>query len=284
MTMPGPADRRGGFTLVSFHAHPDDEALLTGGTLARVAAEGHRVVVVFATRGEAGSAADRRGLGARRTAEAEVAAAVLGVSRLVFLDYADSGSRTGEGGAGAFSNCDIDEAAGRLAKVLREEGAQVLTIYDVNGGYGHPDHRRVHVVGSRAAFLAGTPVVLEASVPREPLLRGLWLLRFVPGLPQGFSTHSHMRSFLPRQELTHSVDVRGQLQAKRQALKAHASQRTGLPQGRTIGFLLRLPRPIFSAALGHEWFREQGRAGGSLVDDPFHSLRAPERAPRPATR
>jgi LmbE family N-acetylglucosaminyl deacetylase len=277
VTSPTTGDGQLGFTLVSFHAHPDDEALLTGGTLARVAAEGHRVVVVFATRGEAGSADDRRGLGARRTAEAQLAAAVLGVARLVHLDYADSGMQAGDGGARAFSNCDVDEAAGRLAQVLREEGAQVLTIYDANGGYGHPDHRRVHLVGSRAAFLAGTPVVLEASAPREPLLRALSLLRWVPRLPEGFSTRSHKGSFLPREQLTHRVDVRGHLQAKRQALAAHGSQRTG----RTIGFLLHLPRPIFSAALGREWFREQGRLEGSVVDDPFHSLRAPGRTPWP---
>src|SRR6185503_18158817 len=83
------------YTLLAFHAHPDDEALLTSGTLARAAAEGHRVVVVVATDGDLGLAADAYsgdgGLGARRLDELRLSASALGVARLVYLGYADSG-------------------------------------------------------------------------------------------------------------------------------------------------------------------------------------------------
>ena len=155
------------YTLVSFHAHPDDEALLTAGTLARAAAAGHRVVLVVATAGEAGlaSADDLAdgALGKRRTAELERSAAALGCARVEVLGYADSGMADApSGAAGAFALVSVDEAAERLAAILREESADALTIYDPAGGYGHPDHVQVHHVGIRAAEIAGTPLVLEA--------------------------------------------------------------------------------------------------------------------------
>src|SRR5947208_12803701 len=84
--------RAAGYTLVAFHAHPDDEALFTGGTLARCSAEGHRVVVVTATAGELGlTGAGAADLGATRSAELDAAAAALGVARVVHLGYGDSG-------------------------------------------------------------------------------------------------------------------------------------------------------------------------------------------------
>src|SRR4051812_6354414 len=134
-------------TVVSFHAHPDDEAILVGGTLAMAADAGHRVVLVFATRGDLGEVAEGvlapdEALGERRAQEARDAAAVLGAARVAFLPYHDSGM-AGEAtndAAHAFAAADVEEAAGRLAELLREEQADVLTVYDERGGYGHPDH------------------------------------------------------------------------------------------------------------------------------------------------
>ncbi|WP_418189818.1 PIG-L deacetylase family protein [Amycolatopsis orientalis] len=122
-------------TIVAFHAHPDDEALLTGGTLARAAADGHRVVLVTATIG-------MKGADAPRLAELEASAEVLGVARVVHLGYA--GSRHGPilypdpPGWVRFVRASTDEAASRLVGILREEKASVLLSYDRNGGYGHP--------------------------------------------------------------------------------------------------------------------------------------------------
>jgi LmbE family N-acetylglucosaminyl deacetylase len=185
-------------TLVTFHAHPDDEALLTAGTMAKAAATGDRVVLVVATRGEVGDAAAAYragGLGDQRVAETEASVAALGVHRLVFLGYGDSGlDGDGSGLTGAatepFARAGVDEAAERLAEVLREEHADVVTTYDPNGGYGHPDHLQVHRVGRRAAELAGTPVVLEATINRDLMQAGIGLAASLGrDVPPAFSPH-----------------------------------------------------------------------------------------------
>ncbi len=269
------------FTLVSFHAHPDDEALLTGGTLARAAADGHRVVLVTATAGEAGLS-DRTGqhppLGERRRVELAKSAEALGCARWELLDYADSGWDPADGGPGggpeSFSRLDPAGPAARLAEILSGEGADVLTVYDERGGYGHPDHVQVHRVGMLAAELAGTPVVLEATVDRSRLQRVAAVMRWLPGLSRLVPPSRFAGSFVSRAELTHEVDVRRHLGAKRAALAAHASQAGGGRSIRTVALLLRLPGPVLGLALGREWFRERGRpAAADLLDDVFASLR-----------
>jgi len=154
----------------------------------------------------------------------------------------------------------------------------VLTVYDAHGGYGHPDHVQVHRVGVRAAELAGTATVLEATIDRVLLQRVASALRWVPGVGRLVPPDRFGGAFLPRAELTHRVDVRRHLAAKRAALAAHHSQTTGSEPGqspvRTLSLLLRLPRPMLAPALGREWFRERGREqDGPLLDDVFASLR-----------
>ena len=120
-------------TIVSFHAHPDDEALLTGGSLARAAADGHRVVLVVATDGEAGLASSALGPDLRdvRRRELEASARALGCARLVRLCFADSGWHDSRrAGLDVFSRLDVATAAAPLVEILREERADVLTIYD----------------------------------------------------------------------------------------------------------------------------------------------------------
>ncbi len=267
---------RPSYTLVAFHAHPDDEALLTGGTLARAAAEGHRVVLVTATDGALGLAGEEDGRGpglaALRLAELHAAADALGCARVVVLGYADSGLHGESAHPSAFARADVDEAAGRLAAVLREERADVLTIYDANGGYGHPDHVQVHRVGTRAARLAGTPVVLEATVPANAFRLALRVLRLA-GRALGRSAPLGERDiFTDRARITHRVRVRAHLGAKRRALAAHASQRRG--GTRVLEGLLRLPRPIFALALGTEWFAQQDAAPGTRCHDVFSGVRS----------
>lgn len=269
------------FTLVAFHAHPDDEALLTGGTLARAAAEGHRVVIVTATAGEAGLSGSPEGspsLAERRIAELRRSAAALGCARVELLGYPDSGStadRPAEPGTPVgFARLDPREPAERLAALLREERADVLTVYDEHGGYGHPDHVQVHRVGVLAAALAGTPVVLEATVDRALLQRVARVMRWIPGLAGLVPESRFATAYLPRAELTHRVDVRAHLRAKKASLAAHASQTTGGRGVRTVALLLRLPDGLLRRVLGQEWYRERGRAPGhALLDDVFASLR-----------
>ena len=145
-------------TLVCFHAHPDDEVFTTGGIMRLAADAGHRVVLVTATDGSRGESpenilAEGETLAERRENELTRSAQALGVHRIVLLGYPDSGmAGTPENDdPAAFCNADVDSAARKLADVLREENADVLTIYDPNGGYGHPDHIKVHFVGLRAA-------------------------------------------------------------------------------------------------------------------------------------
>jgi LmbE family N-acetylglucosaminyl deacetylase len=266
------------YTLVAFHAHPDDEALLTAGTLARAAAEGHRVVLVVATAGEAGLVEGGRtgpALASRRLAELESSARALGCARVEVLGYADSGMHGEAGGAEAFSRADVDEAAGRLCAVLQEESADVLTIYDPAGGYGHPDHVQVSRVGLRAAELAGTPSVLEATVDRTSLQRALRLVSRLPGIPRDFDPDRFDAAYTERAALTHRVDVRRFAGAKRASMAAHVSQ-AGADEGtRTLAVMLRLPRPLFRLAFGREWYVERGRRPGpQLLDDVFATVRA----------
>lgn len=274
----------GAFCLVSFHAHPDDEALLTGGSLAKAAAAGHRVVLVVATLGERGmtdpGAANSTPLGLRRYRELLRSAAELGCSRVEWLGYQDSGwgdsDATGRGDIDPpFSLVDCEEAAERLAAILRRERADVLTTYDPAGGYGHPDHVQVHRVGARAAELAGTAVVLEATVDRSLLVFAARWLRRMRWLVPGLDLPEFENAFTARRDLTHRIDVRDQLEAKRRAMAAHATQTTGGSGRRTLRFFLRLPRPLFRAAFGHEWFVERGRpAPATPQGDLFDSLRA----------
>jgi LmbE family N-acetylglucosaminyl deacetylase len=160
--------------LLAFHAHPDDESLSMGGTLARYAAAGEEVVVVAATRGEVGEILNhddpeslREGLGDIREAELRTASAILGVTTVELLGYRDSGmAGTPENeDPGAFCRADLIEATGRLVRLVRRHRPEVLTAYDAFGGYGHPDHIQVHRVGTAAFFGA-------ADVGRFPLEEG----------------------------------------------------------------------------------------------------------------
>ncbi len=279
-------------TIVAFHAHPDDEALLTAGTMARAAAEGHRVVLVLATDGGAGLAADELRhdgrLGARRLAEARRSCEVLGVARVEWLGYADSGSgpqpEPDVAGATRFCRAPMEEAAERLAAVLRSEQAALLLSYDANGGYGHRDHVRVHEVAARAAQLAGTPRVLEATAPRDTLVRAIRLVGRVYRFPAEFDPASFERAFSARSEITHRVNVRRFAGAKRAAMRAHASQTTGggaatVGSGgqtgdRTVSAFLRIPRPLYDLVFGREWFRDPALApGGPVRTDIFEGER-----------
>jgi len=268
-------------TLVAFHAHPDDEALLTSGTMAKAAAEGHRVILVVATDGALGLASDdfRAGgdLSTVRLAEVQRSADALGVDRVEWLGYADSGHDgpvpQDPPGQVRFCRAPVEEAAERLAALLTAEDADVLLTYDARGGYGHRDHVRVHEVGARAAELAGTPRVLEATVPRDTIARAVRLAARVYPFPKEFDPTSFERAFTARADITHRVSVRGHVAAKRASMRAHASQASndGSQSGdRTLAAFLRIPRPVYDLVFGREWFRDpslpRGGADGIRTD------------------
>jgi LmbE family N-acetylglucosaminyl deacetylase len=247
-------------TLVFVHAHPDDEALLTAGTMARAAAEGQRVVLVVATDGAAGLASSGYSdLASVRERELEESCRALGVHRLVRLGYADSGlhgdaEQVGDGPR-PLCRVPVEESAAVLAGLLVEEAADVLVTYDPSGGYGHPDHVRVHELGVLGAALAGTRRVFEATVPRDLLLRGIKLASLVYRFPPEFDPTSFERAFTASADITHRVDVRRHLDAKRASMAAHASQATADQGDRTLAAFLRMPRPLYSQVFGTEFYR-----------------------------
>ena len=249
-------------TIVAFHAHPDDEALLTAGTLARAARDGHRVVLVFATRGEVGTTgADLDAvstLGALRSAEAEASAAAIGAARVEFLGWSDSGlapAIDGNWPEGTFCAAPIDEAADRLAAILRSEVADLLIADDRNGGYGHPDHVQVHRVAWAAAVATGTAFA-QATIDREFLSGGIELARGLGvEVPEGFVPVDMSDWYTTHDELTHVVDVSSSLDARRASMAAHASQTTGAADTvRTLAVFLALPDELFAIAFGTEWY------------------------------
>ncbi|MEO6652291.1 MAG: PIG-L family deacetylase [Ilumatobacteraceae bacterium] len=264
-------------TLLCFHAHPDDEAIATGGTMARAHAEGHRVVLVVATDGAHGEVpsdlADDETLADRRRRETEGSAEALGIDRVEYLGYRDSGMTGWDANqdADAFCGADVDEAAGRLADLVRDEQVDVLTIYDWHGGYGHPDHVQVHRVGVRAAEIVAGDLphlrVMESTMNRDEMRRGVESARSMgvddfgadddgePFDPDGPMDDGNPMG-TPEAELTLAVDVTGYLAQKRAALRAHASQVSDQ------SFFLQMPDEMFAQAFGREWFIEHDRPVG----------------------
>lgn len=239
-----------------FHAHPDDEVFGTGGVMRMAADAGHRVVLVVATDGAAGQVPDgllRPGesLSARRRDEVEASAAVLGADRVVFLGYGDSGM-AGEptpASTNPFRLADVDEATGRLARVLDEEQPDVLTVYDANGGYGHPDHIQAHRLTMAALEAAAvgadawqTPKVYQTVAEEDSLAAGLADMGEVPAgwaVPAAGDLPAH-----PAAAVTTEIDIAPVLGRKVRALAAHATQVAVAPGGRSFTLSNLVAQPI----------------------------------------
>jgi LmbE family N-acetylglucosaminyl deacetylase len=258
-------------TLVCFHAHPDDEALTTSGTMARAARAGHRVVLVVATGGEQGEVPDDLApdetLADRRRTETLRSADLIGVARVAWLGYRDSGMNGWQQNAdpASFHQADLDEAGARLAALLVQEHADVLTIYDWHGGYGHPDHIKVHEVGVRAAELADTPDVYEATFNHDAFVRAMVAARdagiaFGPpdADPDDFDSWTDDgRPFgSPEAVITTAVDVSDVIGVKRSSLMSHRSQVTDTTE------FLKMPEEWFLKSFGTEWFIHRGAEPG----------------------
>jgi mycothiol S-conjugate amidase len=236
-------------TLLAVHAHPDDESSKGAGTLARYADEGVRTVVVTCTGGEAGEilnpAMDQPGNLERmpelRRQELAKALEILRVDAHYWLGYRDSGMPDTEFNAhpDAFANADLDEAVGRLVRIIRAERPQVLLTYDEHGGYPHPDHIRTHEISMPAFEAAADPARYpDAGPPFQPL-KLYWFASFSRrhlelihrgAIERGIE--SPFGEWLERwndeeatePEVTAQVDVRQWLPQRRDALIAHATQ------------------------------------------------------------
>ena len=235
-------DRR----LLLVHAHPDDESIGTGSTMAHYAADGAHVTLVTCTLGEEGeihvpalaqlAAAEADQLGGYRIGELAAACAALGVTDHRFLGgagrYRDSGMMglaTNEHPR-AFWQADLDEAAGHLLAVIREVRPQVMITYDPNGFYGHPDHIQAHRVAMRARELADLEGIAPAKVywtamPRSVLEAGLDAFTESSDNPfAGIDSVDELPFGTPDPEIAARIDATDRHAAKEAAMRAHATQ------------------------------------------------------------
>ncbi|MFZ2526930.1 MAG: N-acetyl-1-D-myo-inositol-2-amino-2-deoxy-alpha-D-glucopyranoside deacetylase [Rhodococcus sp. (in: high G+C Gram-positive bacteria)] len=258
--------------LLLVHAHPDDETITTGGVIARYVADGAEVAVVTCTLGEEGEvigddwaqlAADRADqLGGYRILELTRALTVLGVAAPRFLGGAGRWRDSGMAGTPsarnprAWVNADLDDAVAALVAVVRELRPHVVVTYDPVGGYGHPDHIAVHERVTAAVDAAATgaypgtgePWVtpkLYWTVTEESALRdGLGALGAVPEhwrIPDAEELPS-----VPDRQVTTAVDVGAVLDAKRNALAAHATQVIVAPGGTAFALSNLIAQPILA--------------------------------------
>jgi N-acetyl-1-D-myo-inositol-2-amino-2-deoxy-alpha-D-glucopyranoside deacetylase len=276
-----------GRRLLLVHAHPDDETIGNGVTMARYAAEGAHVTLVTCTLGEEGEvlvpelehlAADRDDeLGRHRVDELATAMEALGVRDHRFLGGAGRFRDSGMMGLptndrpDCFWQADLDEAAALLVPVIREVRPQVLITYDDNGGYGHPDHIQAHRVAMRGAELAADPAhgsgapwqvpkIYWNAMPASVLRQGIKAIReagdetFFEGMDP---ETDEMPSFvLPDELVTTKIDGMDQVEAKMAAMRAHATQIT------VDGPFFALSNNLGNQIWGVEYYRlVQGRPG-----------------------
>jgi len=246
-------------TLLFLHAHPDDEAMLAAQLLAKAAASGLRTIVVYGTRGEAGEARDELGtetLGHRRSQEAIAACHELGVARVEFLPYVDSGmaGTPTNTAARAFGAADAQKVADEVAELVADERLLAVIGYDVNGTYGHPDHLQVHQAAHALAHRLAVPWLLDATYDRE----------YLAALPD--SDGNLDPTFASsKADLTHFVQGEDWFRAKMEAIKQHKSQappkRSGRPRRGIDGWRTRH---------GTDWFITRSPTGttelGRLAD------------------
>ncbi|MFC5749495.1 N-acetyl-1-D-myo-inositol-2-amino-2-deoxy-alpha-D-glucopyranoside deacetylase [Actinomadura rugatobispora] len=264
------------------HAHPDDESIGTGATMAKYAAEGAHVCLVTCTLGEEGEvipdelrhlASDKEDrLGEYRVGELSEACAALGVSDHRYLggpgrwrDSGMMGTATNDDPR-SFWRADVDEAAGELVKIIREVRPQVIVTYDERGNYGHPDHIQAHRVTWRAYELAADPghddgqggepwradKFYAYATPRTVLARAIAVMREAR-LPFGrVASLDELGSGVPDDQVTTVVDSRSHLPAKLAALRAHSTQIVVAPE--EVGPFFALSNNLGQQAFGTEYF------------------------------
>lgn len=200
--------------------------------------------------------AEGEALWERRLAETYESARILGVERVEFLGYVDSGmmGEPSNDSPYSFWTADVEHAADRLAAILIEEDADVLTIYDDHGGYGHPDHIQVHRVGRRAAELAGTPRVFEGTMNRDQIRRQIELFSAAEDDVDVSERITDLDAFgTPEADITHAIDVSDLVEVKQRSMRAHRSQIAD------DSWFLTMDDETFAGAFGTEWFIESGR-------------------------
>ena len=285
-------------TIMAVHAHPDDEAIGTGGVLARYADEGIRTILVTCTGGEVGEIADPslatpENLGQVRERELRQACQILGITQLELLGYRDSGMAGTDANEDprAFARADLDVAVGRLVELVRRHRPQVMVTYDDNGFYGHPDHINANRITVRAFAAAGDPAAypeqgLEPWAPKKLYYTAVArsaIARFAERLAEhgielplrgedADAGDAEAPPFgTPDELVTTVVDVASVVDRKRRALWAHATQ-----MGADV-FFARIPPALFDELFGRESFQlVEARVEAPIPEtDLFAGLREP---------
>ncbi|GAA3375141.1 N-acetyl-1-D-myo-inositol-2-amino-2-deoxy-alpha-D -glucopyranoside deacetylase [Streptomyces sannanensis] len=275
--------------LLLVHAHPDDESINNGATMAKYAAEGAQVTLVTCTLGEEGEVippelvhltADKEDrLGAHRIEELAAAMRELGVTDHRFLGGAGRYRDSGMMGApqnhreNAFWNADVDEAAAHLVEVIRSVRPQVVITYDPQGSYGHPDHIQAHRVALRAAELAAEPAfrrdlgdpyavpkIYWNRVPRSAVEEGFARLRASGADFPGIADVSDVPGVVDDVTVTTEVDATAYAAAKAAAMRAHATQI--VVKGPFFTLSNQLGQPIFTTEYYELAHGESGAAAG----------------------
>lgn len=263
-------------TLLVALAHPDDETFGVGGVMARAVDEGHRVVIVCATRGEAGEIADPslatpETLGEVREEELRRAARALGVEDVRFLGYRDSGmagTRENQHPA-ALINADPDEVVLRLVRILRAVGPEVVVTFEPGGIYGHPDHVAISQRATAAVEAAADPVRWpESGTPHEVsrlyhvVFPKSALRRFKEGAEAagqswGLADAMRIEDAIDDADVDAAIDVRPWVERKKAAIAAHATQ---------LGTLAKLSAEVREQMNSREWFvLARGERDGEIL-------------------
>jgi LmbE family N-acetylglucosaminyl deacetylase len=246
-------------TLMAVHAHPDDEAISTGGILARYGDEGVRTVLVTCTNGELGDGPggvkpgepghDAAVVVPLRRRELEASCEVLGVSHLELLGYHDSGMQgwSQNEDPASFWRTPVQEPARRLAGLIRTYEPQVVVTYDENGFYGHPDHIQANRVTRAALEECDIPAKLYyTALPRSRLV-GFRAVLEESGMELPAEAQENPDFGTPDELVTTTVDCAGVAHRKYASLAAHASQSDNI-------FFLQMGEERFAAIMGHEFF------------------------------
>ena len=267
-------------TLMAVHAHPDDEAIGTGGILARYADEGVQTVLVTCTNGELGDAPgglkpgdpghDEQVVVPLRLRELEASCEVLGVSHLELLGYHDSGMAgwPQNDAPGSFWRTPIDEPVARLADLMRKYQPQVVVTYDENGFYGHPDHIQANRITQAAVKECGIPVKLYYTALPRSALKGFRALLEETGIEGPQEVEDNPDFGTPDELVTTRIDVGGVTGRKYASLAAHASQSDNI-------FFLEMGEETFSRIMDAEYFVRVVDTTNAPVpeDDLFAGLR-----------
>ncbi len=266
--------------LLLVHAHPDDETINNGATMAMYVDQGVQVTLVTSNRGEEGEilipelahlAANKEdGLASIREVELANAMRALGVTDHCFLGggatkYRDSGMMGSETNnrTDAFWQADVDEAAAMLVEIILERKPQVLVTYDDFGGYGHPDHIQAHRVAMRAAELAAPKwkisKIYHNTMPQSVLQQGIDAMKAAGTDFLGAESAADLPFCKPDEVVTTHIDGTAYVDAKMAAMRSHPTQ-------------IALDGPFFALSdniglnvWGHEYYTlVQGAIAGEL--------------------